>query len=73
MGHATKEGDDRADRRRLRGFGNHLVAYFLAMVILVPVNFLTTPDHPWFLFPLVAWGAPLAVHAAWAMGLFGRR
>jgi len=24
----------------------------------------------WFVFPLVAWGAPLAIHAAFAMGLF---
>lgn len=66
-------GPDAADRRRLRSFGNHLIAYFAAMALAVPANFLLAPETPWFLFPLVAWGAPLAIHAAWAMGLFGRR
>ena len=64
--------DPLAQRRRLRGFGNHLLAYFAVMVVLVPLNVFTAPDTPWFLFPLVGWGAPLALHAAWAMGLFGR-
>lgn len=64
---------DRAGRRRLRGFLNHLLAYFAVMVVAVPVNALTTPDSPWFLFLLVGWGAPLALHAAYVMGLFGRK
>lgn len=51
---------------------NHLIAYFGTMVVLVPLNFLTTPDYPWFLFPLVAWFAPLGLHVAWVMGLFDR-
>lgn len=63
-------------RRRLRGFGLHLVVYFLVMVVLVAVNYLTTPGNPWFMLPLVGWAAPLAIHAAYAMGLleglFGR-
>jgi hypothetical protein len=54
------------NRRRLRGFLNHLI------ILLLPVNVLLTPGYPWFVFPLVAWGAPLAIHAAYAMGLFDR-
>jgi hypothetical protein len=57
-------------RNRLRGFLNHLIIYFSAMIVLAPVNFFLTPDRLWFVFPLVAWGAPLAIHAAFAMGLF---
>jgi hypothetical protein len=57
-------------RRRLAGFRNHLLGYFAVMIVLVPVNFLTTPGTPWFLFPMVGWGALLGLHAAWAMGLF---
>ena len=64
------ENTERA-RRRLRGFVIHLMIYFAVMTVLLPVNFIFTPDHLWALFPLVGWGAPLALHAAWAMGLFG--
>lgn len=60
---------DAARRRRLRGFLNHLIAYFAVMVVLVPINAALDPGRPWFLFPLIGWGAPLAVHAAYAMGL----
>ena len=59
-------------RRRRRGLLNHMIAYFAVMVVLVPVNLLTTPENPWVVLPMVAWGAPLAVHAAWAMELFGK-
>lgn len=61
------------DRRRLRGFLNHLIGYFLVMIVLVPVNALVSPGTPWFLLPMVLWGAPLALHAAYAMGWFDRR
>ena len=64
---------DAAKRRRLRGFLNHLIAYFAVMVVLVPVNAVLDPGRAWFVLPLVGWGAPLAVHAAYAMGLIGRK
>lgn len=66
-------GEDEAGRiarRRLRGFIIHLMVYFAAMLLLVPLNFALT-DRPWVLLPMVGWGAPLALHAAWAMGLWG--
>ena len=66
------EDERRRARRRLRGFGLHLAGYFAALAVLVPVNFLASPDNPWFVWPMVGWGAPLAVHAAYAMGLFAR-
>lgn len=61
------------DRRRRKWLLNHFIAYLAVLVVAVPVNFLTTPEQPWFLLILVGWGAPLAVHTAWAMGLFDRR
>ena len=67
MENAGKPAD--RDRRRLRGFIIHLMIYFAAMAVLLPVNFIIAPDQPWSLFPLVGWGAPLALHAAWALGL----
>ena len=57
-------------RRRLRGFAAHLAGYFLAMIVLVAVNFTFQHDNPWFVLPMVGWGSVLAVHAAYAMGLF---
>jgi len=59
-----------AGRRRLRLFGYHLVVYFLVMIVLVPVNLLTDPGRPWFVLPMVGWGAVLGVHAGFAMNLF---
>ena len=68
--------DREAARRRLRGFGIHLLGYFGAMAVLVPVNFIVSPQTPWFVLPMVGWGSVLALHAAYAMdlfrGLFGR-
>lgn len=57
-------------RARLRGFKYHLIAYFLVMTVLVPVNLLASPETPWFVWPMVGWGAVLALHTAWTMGLF---
>jgi len=62
-----------ARRRRRSQLLNHFIAYFAVMVVLVPVNYLTTPERPWFLFVLVGWGVPLALHTAWVMELFGNR
>ncbi len=67
-----RENEDRA-RRRLRGFGLHLVGYFFVMAVLVTVSLIATPENPWFVWPGVGWGGILAVHAAYAMGLFGSR
>lgn len=66
---AQDQAAERA-RRRLRGFGWHLIGYFAAMLVIVPVNLILSPDFAWFLLPLVGWGAVLAIHVAYAMGLF---
>ena len=58
---------------RFRGFKLHMLAYAAAMVVLVVVHVIVQPEQPWFVLLLVGWGAPLAVHCAWVMGLFGGR
>lgn len=58
--------------RRRAWLLNHLLAYFAVMVIIVPINAVFAPNDPWFLIPLIGWGAPLAVHTAWVMELFGK-
>ena len=77
MSEHRTEAQRTAERRRLRHFGYHMIGYFLVMIVLVPVNMLTTPERPWFVLPMVGWGAVLAIHAAFAMnllrGLWGGR
>ena len=68
MSEAGGDGGTHA-RRRLRGFGIHLVAYCAVMVVLIGASVFLAPENPWLLVPVVAWGAVLAVHAAYAMGL----
>ena len=67
----TEDRDsERLARRRLLGFGRHLAAYFAGVVVLVVVNMMTMPENPWFVWPMVGYGGVLAIHAAYAMGLF---
>jgi hypothetical protein len=70
--HGTPPHSERR-ARRLRGFRRHIIGFFVVMAVLAIINYLTTPENPWFVLPLVAWGAPLAIHAAYAMELFGGR
>lgn len=67
--------DDNRDRERraaarLQGFKLHLLAYFLVVAALAAINLLATPETIWFVWPMVGWGTVLAIHTAWAMGLF---
>ncbi|MEE2687828.1 MAG: 2TM domain-containing protein [Pseudomonadota bacterium] len=55
--------------RRLRWFCIHLLVYFAAITALVIINILFSAAEPWFIFPMVVWGAPLAVHVAFVIGL----
>ena len=69
----TNTEDERADksRKRLKGFAFHLLGYFIAMFILVPLNVFVYDSSIWVVFPLVGWGSALAIHAAFILGLFG--
>ena len=71
MSEQEEKGEPKVERsrKRLRWFGIHLLGYFVAMAVLVGINLSLAAAEPWFVLPLVAWGAPLAIHAAYAMGL----
>jgi hypothetical protein len=69
-GAADRGGKQQGQKARLIGFRNHLIGYFGVMAGLVAVNMLTDPETPWFVWPMVGWGPILALHAAYAMGLF---
>ena len=57
-------------KKRLRGFAIHLIAYFIVSGTAFAVNIMVTPQTLWFVLPLVGWGAILALHVAYVMGLF---
>ena len=40
------------------------------MIVLLPINYYLKPNTVWFTLPMVGWGSILAIHAAYAMGLF---
>ncbi|WP_173012774.1 2TM domain-containing protein [Niveispirillum sp. SYP-B3756] len=65
--------DAQRSRQRRSALINHILAYMATAVVLVPVNFLLTPETVWFYIPLVAWMAPLALHVAYAMGMFDNK
>lgn len=58
-------------RSRRRGLLNHFLAFLAVLVVLVPVNYALAPAKPIFLWVMVGWGAPLALHVAMVMELFG--
>ena len=57
---------------RGRGVRKHVFVALLALLLLIPVNFLVTPVYPWWMWVLIAWLPVIAGHTAWAMGLFDR-
>ena len=56
--------------RKLRGFLKHLLAYFVISGLAFAANLAIAPQTSWFLLPVVGWGAVLALHVAYVMGLF---
>ena len=57
-------------RQRLRGLVIHFLGYFVVIAVLAAVNLSFSPESRWFVWPMVGWGSVLAIHTAWAMGLF---
>ena len=56
--------------KAMRGIRLHVMVALLVTMMLIVVNYLTTPHYPWWMWVAVAWGAPLAVHVALASGIF---
>jgi uncharacterized membrane protein YdbT with pleckstrin-like domain len=71
--HSALSAREQERRRRaamLRGIRVHVLIALVTTMILIVVNYLTTPAYPWWMWVAVAWGAPLAVHVAIAMEIF---
>lgn len=57
-------------RARMRGFRIHFLGYLVGSTAALLLNRLFAPEIHWFVLPLVGWGAILALHVAYVMGLF---
>ncbi len=62
--------DPNLAKSRLRGLMLHLIAYFTVSGVAFAINITTNPESAWFVLPVVGWGAVLALHVAYVMGLF---
>ena len=50
----------------------HVIVALLAILVLIPVNFIVSRANPWWLYVLIVWMPLIGVHTAWAKGLFDR-
>jgi 2TM domain len=53
----------------MNAFLIHLAIYFVATVVLIAGNMWLDPSYLWVVWPLLFWGAAVALHAAGMMGL----
>jgi hypothetical protein len=66
-GRAERSVRERIRARRRRGLANHFFVYIGVNALLALGNLLSTPEVPWFLFPLIAWGIGFFFHARAAL------
>ena len=48
---------------KARGFAVHLFVYVATCLLLLAVNLIVTPQVWWFYWPVLGWGAGVAMHA----------
>jgi len=58
---------------RMRALRLHVIVALGTLMVLIVANVITTPAYPWWIYVLMAWMPPVAIHTAWAMELFGSR
>ncbi len=45
-----------------RGFLSHFGSYAIIITLLASINFLSSSDSIWFIYPALGWGAAVAIH-----------
>jgi hypothetical protein len=58
--------------KRGRSVRLHVIVALSTLLVLITVNALTSSRYPWWLWALMAWMPIIAIHTAWAIGLFDR-
>jgi biopolymer transport protein ExbB/TolQ len=44
-------------------FYKHLFVYIAVIFLLFVINYRTSPDYYWFVWPLLGWGVAVVIHA----------
>lgn len=52
------------------GFYIHASVFGIVMVALFAINYLSSPDKSWSLYPFLGWGLGVAIHGVVAVGVF---
>lgn len=55
------------------GFYVHLTIYVAVNIVLIIVNLSTSPEYPWFIWPLIGWGIGVFFHALWVFVRSGKK
>ena len=58
--------------RRGRSVRKHVIVGLVALLVIIPLNFIMNRQYPWWLWVLIVWLPLIAAHAAWARGFFDR-
>ncbi len=48
--------------REKKDFYHNLIAYVCVIPFLIALNLRTSPEHWWFVYPMLGWGMGLAMH-----------
>ncbi len=54
-----------------KSFYTHLVIYLIVNAFLFAINMLTSPQHFWFVYPLLGWGVSVAIQFFTVFGVPG--
>jgi hypothetical protein len=46
----------------IKGFYGNLSSYIIFNLVLLTINLVTSPNHLWFYWPLLAWGIGVIIH-----------
>ena len=52
------------------GFYIHASVFVIVMLVLFAINYLSSPEKAWSLYPFLGWGLGVAIHGVVAIGVF---
>ena len=53
----------------LKGFYSNLISYVIVIPFLAFINYYTSPQYLWFIWPMLGWGFGLSIHALKTYGI----
>lgn len=53
----------------LKGFYSNLISYVIIIPFLAFINYYTSPQYLWFIWPMLGWGFGLSIHALKTYGI----